>query len=83
MKYRKKPVVIEAYRYCFNEEPEWSRKCPNVNHCQTHNDMWLEIETLEEIMKAFPGDYIIKGVQNEIYPCKSDIFKMSYELVNE
>ena len=80
-KFVKKPIVIEAFRYCFDEEPEWSLKSAGVNHCQTHNDMWLEIETLEGIMKAMPGDYIIKGIKGEIYPCKADIFEASYNEV--
>lgn len=83
MRYRKKPVVIDAFRYCFDNEPDWSLKNPSVNHCQTNNDMWIEIETLEGIMKAMPGDYILKGVKDEIYPCKSDIFKLTYEEVTE
>jgi len=40
---------------------------------------YLEIETLEGIMKAQVGDWIIKGIKNEFYPCKSDIFKATYE----
>lgn len=80
----KKPLEIEAFRYCFDEEPEWSLKSAWVNHCQTHNDMWLEIETLEGIMRANPGDFIIKGIKGEIYPCKADIFQASYdEVINE
>ena len=41
------------------------------------------IETLEGIMKARPGDWIIKGVKGEFYPCKPDIFEMTYEVVHE
>lgn len=80
-KYVKKPIEIEAFRYCFEDEPEWSLKNPAVNHCQSQNDMWLEIDTLEGIMRANPGDYIIKGIKGEIYPCKADIFKASYDEV--
>ena len=39
------------------------------------------INTLEGVMKAMPGDYIIKGVQGEVYPCKPDIFEATYEKV--
>lgn len=42
-------------------------------------DEEIEIETLEGVMKAQKGDYIIKGVKGELYPCKPDIFKMTYE----
>ena len=60
-KYRKKPVVIEAYQ----------------------TDKVMYIETLEGIHKANVGDYIITGVHGEQYPCKPDIFKKTYELVEE
>lgn len=58
-KFRKKPVIIEAY--------------------QTQDA--IDIETLEGTMHADPGDWIITGVKGEQYPCKPDIFEMSYELV--
>lgn len=61
MKYRKKPIVIEAYQ----------------------TDVELDIETLEGIMHASIGDYIITGVNGEKYPCKPDIFEKTYELVEE
>lgn len=60
MKFRKKPIVIEAY--------------------QTEKEKI--IHTLEGDMKASVGDYIITGVRGEPYPCKPDIFKQTYELVN-
>lgn len=60
MKYRKKPIVIEAY--------------------QTSER--VEIETLEGVMVANPGDWIITGVKGERYPCRDDIFQETYELVN-
>ena len=58
-KFRKIPVVIEAYQ----------------------TDEELEIETLEGVMKANKGDWIIKGVKGELYPCKPDVFEMTYEKV--
>lgn len=60
-KYRKKPVVIEAY--------------------QTDRDMM--IETLEGVLHASAGDYIITGVSGEKYPCKPDIFEKTYELLDD
>lgn len=60
-KYRKKPVVIEAY--------------------QTTQEM--DIPTLEGVMHASIGDFIITGVNGEMYPCKPDIFEKTYELVKE
>ena len=59
-KYRKKPVVVEAYQ----------------------TDVLKIIHTLEGDMKAEPGDYIITGINGEQYPCKPDIFKKTYELVD-
>jgi hypothetical protein len=56
-RYRKKPVVIEAY--------------------QTHESFY--VHTLEGVMLASPGDYIITGVDQEQYPCKPDIFEKTYE----
>lgn len=80
-KYVKKPIVIEAFRYGFHQEPEWCLKSPTVNHCQSTTLEWLEIETLEGVMKVGHGDYVIKGIKGEIYPCKEDIFEASYDEV--
>ena len=43
---------------------------------------WLDINTLEGVMKAMPGDWIIKGVKGEFYPCKPDVFEATYEPVD-
>ena len=45
------------------------------------NTMWLEIETLEGTRKADLGDYIVKGIQGEFYPCKPNIFALTYNIV--
>ena len=92
MKFRKKPVVIEAFQ--LNERglvgEDWFWDAVSNNTIITHDfgkfhdgPAWCEIKTLEGIMKAFAGDYIIKGINGEIYPCKSDIFEKTYELVEE
>lgn len=47
------------------------------------SDIWMGIVTLEGTMRADQGDYIIKGIQGEIYPCKPDIFEATYEIVEE
>ena len=79
-KFRKKPVVIEAMLYGNSpfEVAEW---CGGEYH-------WIptphiSIETLEGRMEAKPGDYIIKGVQGEFYPCKPDIFEATYDEVTD
>ena len=111
MKYRKKPVIIEALQWFKNgDHPE--DKCKRINwadgekgltegkvvryyrhptidgktkckHCGNimHKHGW--IETLEGGHNVCVGDYIITGVKGEYYPCKPDIFKMTYELVKE
>lgn len=43
---------------------------------------WVEIKTLEGVMRADPGDWIIRGVKGELYPCKPDIFEATYEAVS-
>lgn len=78
MKYRKKPVVIEAMQYTRNalEAERVAEWCGG-----TQSDDGCMIETLEGDMLARYGDWIIKGVQGEFYPCKPDIFEMTYERV--
>ena len=78
--YRKKPVVIEAFRYGYIRTlPDWFQDDPRVIFQLDH----VKIKTLEGTMIANKGDYIIKGIQGEIYPCKPDIFEATYELVEE
>lgn len=111
MRYRKKPVVIEAYqwfkngdhpddncrlikpvpgdgepflsegqvvRYYRHPNDPGSREC---QHCgnQMHWHGW--IDTLEGGHNVCPGDWIIKGVKGELYPCKPDIFAATYEAI--
>lgn len=86
MKYRKKPIVIEAFRYGIDDVPEWFKEaCRNdtvTMFSQYAGDVrWCEIETLEGTHRGNVGDYIIKGIQGELYPCKPDIFEQTYEKV--
>ncbi len=85
MKYRKKPVVIEAFRFKIDKAmPDWFNEKRITNEIVTHDDGTVEIKTLEGMMKANKGDYIIQGVNGEIYPCKPDIFEKTYdEVVSE
>ena len=91
MKYRKKPVVIEAVEFRgfeednFSERPEWLIKAIYEDEVVKFFDKkdTLTIETLEGQIYASPGDYIIKGVNGEFYPCKPDIFEQTYELVEQ
>lgn len=96
--FRKKPVIIQAWKFpCFeygDPSGEWVRHMPEwVVEAERsgvlavvdkpHMSDWahLEIKTLEGTMTAEPGDWIIRGVKQEIYPCKPDIFAATYEVV--
>lgn len=79
-KYRKKPVVIEAIRW--DGMPETWEKLIEYNFPGMVNFSLNEsiiISTLEGDMRCDIGDWIIKGINNEFYPCKNDIFEKTYE----
>ena len=88
-KYRKRPVVIEAFQYdgdLINSKGEWyvpdwavTAKKSGIIYFKDAGDMY--IETLEGDMKTDVGDYIIQGIKGELYPCKPDIFEQTYEAV--
>ena len=84
-KYRKKPVVIEAVQFFDDNDViyELSQFIDNqptrVSYEDPENPK-LIVETLEGELTASIGDYIIKGVNGEFYPCKPDIFEKTYEL---
>ena len=82
MKFRKKPVVIEAIRFNGRNSADIHEFCGEYVREPVGED-YLEIITLEGIVKAQPGDYIIKGVNGEFYPCKPDIFEQTYEPIKE
>lgn len=81
MKFRKKPVVIEAVRYGPYPVPESGlvEFLKGVRYSVGAD--CLVIETLEGDMTASLGDWIIRGVEGEFYPCKPDIFEKTYEAV--
>lgn len=81
MRYIKKPVVVEAWQ--FNGESVLDRPKWFKDFYFLIDEGNVYIPTLEGIMKASPGDYIIKGVKGEIYPVKPDIFEATYEKVDE
>jgi len=81
MKYRKKPVVIEAVQWMGNNGIEMSKFCPSALAIAV-NQSPLFIRTLEGEMRADVGDWIIRGVKGEFYPCKPDIFAATYEPVD-
>ncbi len=91
MKYRKKPIVIEAWH--------WHQHGPSYGHpawLALALKIWpasggvlfepdypggarIAINTLEGVISAMPGDWIIRGIKGELYPCKPDIFEATYE----
>jgi hypothetical protein len=80
-KFRKKPVVIEAVQFTGDNAHEVWQLCAAA---EFHNNMpgtFMLIKTLEGNMVADPGDWIIRGVKGEFYPCKPDIFAATYETV--
>lgn len=79
-RYRKKPVVISAMQWKGNNRSEIMDFAGNS---AVFDRTGLYIITLEGEMFASLGDYIIKGVDNEFYPCKANIFKQTYELVKD
>ena len=79
-KYKKKPVVIEAIRFTGSNYKEIREFIEKNTLC---SDLSIVIPTLEGDMVAQKGDYIIKGVHGEFYPCKPDIFNETYEVVSE
>jgi hypothetical protein len=89
MRYRKKPVVIEAMQFpgitldtvdAVMAFEDWAKA---NKFSGRYRGAYVVIETLEGEMIASPGDWIIKGVKGEFYPCKPDIFEATYEPAEE
>lgn len=84
MKFRKKPIVIEAWKVCPPDgnaaPPTWLVEAV-IGGAVTFDAAvpCAMINTLEGTMRADPGDWIIQGVKGELYPCKPDIFEATYE----
>lgn len=93
MKYRKKPVVIEAIQWTglnLEEIKEFVGKDLEYNILDTAWEagkgaphVLMKIHTLEGDHECTKGDFIIKGVNGEFYPCKPDIFEKTYEVVSD
>ncbi len=81
-KYRKKPVVIEAVQWTGENSTEVRDFMGLISLSITVFDTF-KIHTLEGEMNAEKGDWIIKGVKGEFYPCKPDIFELTYGEVNQ
>ena len=85
-KYRKRPVEVEAIQFDgwnWREVYQFMSDEPLMFTQDFRKEEYILIDTLEGVMKAKVGDYIIKGVHDEFYPCKPDIFHETYEEVAE
>jgi len=90
MKYRKKPIIIEAVKVSIIlekahnsncvDQPLWIQEAVDKNTIEFASDC-LYIKTLEGTMKADPDDMLICGVNGELYPCKPNIFEKTYEKI--
>ena len=82
MKFRKKPVVIEAWQNTDNPRsiPLWLDDAWRNANVRFVGGGAIDIHTLEGVMRAELGDWIIRGVKGELYPCKPDIFEATYEV---
>ena len=83
--YRKKPVVIEAFLWDGKNFQDIERLLEagdgKMSISYSNQVDYLEIHTLEGVMKANKGDFVIRGVSGELYSCKPDIFEATYEKV--
>lgn len=94
-KFRKKPIEIEAFQLTWGavngieKIPLWAKKANDEGTLQVsftrkiENTQYADIVTLEGVMRADANDWIIQGVNGEIYPCKPDIFEKTYEPLKE
>ena len=86
--YMKKPVVVSSFQLGYQDMPLWfqeaiaDNKVNNIDAFLASANETIKIKTLEGIMTAQKGDWIIRGIKGEIYPCKDDIFKATYDFVN-
>lgn len=78
MKFRKKPLVVEAIKYEKEHIGKAQDFCDKIKYNPHNNEFY--IETLEGCMEVEEGDYIVKGVSGEFYPCNADVFVKTYDI---
>ncbi len=85
MKFRKKPIVIDAEQFLpfADDMHKPQSNVPQVFIDLKNSKTGWSIQTLEGRYDVISGDWIIKGIKGEYYPCKEDIFKMTYEKVDD
>ena len=90
-RYKTKPCEIEAFQFYVDNMPDWFTEALIRNEVKIYDydhkrhsidEAHCLIETLEGTMRGDVGDYIIKGLKGELYPCKSDVFKKKYERID-
>lgn len=81
MKYRKKPIIIEAVKYQKDHIGKLLDFCDKLTYDPYENEYY--VQTLEDSVLLRNGDYVIKGVKGEFYPCREDIFLQCYEKIKE
>lgn len=81
-KYVKKPVVIEAIQWTGDNTKEVLEFCPDCFTYERNNQDIFVVATLEGSMHASLNDYIIKGIKDEFYACKPDVFTLTYDKVD-
>ena len=88
MRYKKKPVQVECFQLGYEDIPLWFQEAikdnlvSNINAFLENANEIIKIKTLEGIMTATKGDWIIRGIKGEIYPCKDEIFKETYDFID-
>lgn len=80
IRYRKKPMIVDVIQYTGSNGMEVGLF---VGYADRNEKNQFVISTLEGVMRADVGDYIIRGVAGEFYPCKPDIFEQTYEKVDD
>ncbi len=85
-KYTKKPVEVEAFIFAVDDTPEWFLEKTKNSYCEFHydsNGVRCILPTSEgSVMIIRAGDFVIKGVEGEIYPCESSVFEKTYDRVD-
>ncbi|MCR4367800.1 MULTISPECIES: hypothetical protein [Bacillus amyloliquefaciens group] len=84
-KYRKKPIEVEAFQFGYEPIPKWFKDVCKLFGYTTYSDEQY-IDTLlihypKNSVKIYRGEYVIKGIEGEVYSCKPDIFKKTYDVV--
>ena len=87
MEFRRRPIEVEAFKLGYDPIPMWFEEATrrndvsNISAFLENVNEVVKIKTLEGVMSAVQGDFIVKGVKGEIYPCKTEVFKETYDYI--